>query len=370
MEYLEDSSNMMIDFLAKYNLPQKENQQSWQKILSKIIILPLRLVASALSLISFAFFVIILFAFACLFFAWLDIILSMSLLQIFLDLFLSLFNFKIGLISFLGIICFTFLLCETKKTYIKILTICWCNILVYWIPLGYAAYKWRYAYLVDKLAIAEIDKINDYNCQTLIDAFQKRTATFKVSVNSYWAYNDHVGHEWSIYHSFNKADVKQNPFYIDLSEGDTLDIYTVAIEHDNFPDVGRCSRSFLIPWWYLAQRKVILDQQVYVVENRGRFSGGVSQVNTTYTIQRVGDIKPQPLEEAKKSIPKDSVLKYFFTFRKFYDKKYDIEEKPWVKYMTSKEIDCTKSIYEYTNTLRKLYDNPDYNPTEEYVIER
>ena len=150
MEYLEDSSNMMIDFLAKYNLPQKENQQSWQKILSKIIILPLRLVASALSLISFAFFVIILFAFACLFFAWLDIILSMSLLQIFLDLFLSLFNFKIGLISFLGIICFTFLLCETKKTYIKILTICWSNILVYWIPLGYAAYQWRYSYLEDK----------------------------------------------------------------------------------------------------------------------------------------------------------------------------------------------------------------------------
>lgn len=213
-----------------------------------------------------------------------------------------------------------------------------CNLIFYIIPLTYGAYYLRYNYLEEKLQTAEYDRCYDNYCNEKTEAYMNRRALFAVTTENRIITNEHVGHSWIFSNYFNGVSVKNEPLYIWIAEEDTIETASYAFERDVYMDCGRNITRYKVPWNELVDHRVNLLHNVFVMENRGRFTGDICVIECKYSLCRVSEFN---IDLSKKSkdyrIPEDSIMKYLFDFHKIYKKQYSRDEYPWKKYMSEED---------------------------------
>lgn len=238
-----------------------------------------------------------------------------------------------------------------------------CNFIIYALPLSYGVYKLRHYQLESYLQRIEYDRCNDRYCQALIDAYSKRHALFNVWVSNVNEYNNHVGHEWQIFNYINSKQIESNSLYIELSEGDTIEISTTVVEFDAHSDYGQKTTSFKIPWSALVEERNLLSHEVYVMERNGRFAGNISIWKCTYFIERCAEKRVRHKRDIY--VPEDSIKKYFFTFKNIYKAKYNPDDKPWEKNKTDIDNRIISSSWDFDFSTRHFHDEES-----EYTINR
>ena len=237
-----------------------------------------------------------------------------------------------------------------------------CNLIIYIIPLIYGGYKLRYMQVESYLQDVEYNKNRDLYCEELIDAYSKRTSLFRVWVKNHMICNGHVGHEWGIHNSFNSLSIEGNPHIIELSEDDTIEVFSQALEYDVYNDYGCKTTCFKIPWSLLLDRRNNFSHNVFVMEHNGRFAGNISEWVCTYYIERYSEANLKYRKQY--NIPKDSIMKHIFDFGIIYVPKYKVEDRPWEKYMTySDKYELSQGDKNFD-----LLDRTNYNESSEYAI--
>ena len=259
-------------------------------------------------------------------------------------------------IPFFVILFLIYLTEEKTNKYVTAFVFFFSNIVCYVAPLTYGAYCLRYNSVVEKLKIAEYDRLYDNYCNEMIDVYKKRRALFSVYASNHIVENMHVGNSWSFFNNINNVPLKNGHIEIWIADNDTIELKSYAFEDDVYVDAGFNIAHFKIPWHTLINQKMNLSHYVTVIENRGRYFGGICRIECKYTLDRVSEYNMFLYKKINDFlIPKDSVMKYFFNFHKIYEKHYNRSESPWVEYMTEDDKKLIKSIKDILKELPNNY---------------
>lgn len=117
------------------------------------------------------------------------------------------------------------------------------------------------------------DMVNDAKSalNTKIKNLKKSTKTkYSVSIYAYSVYENHVGHSWSRYYTYNGKKFSSGRD-ITVKNGNSVSFGVKIVENDSIPDVGRTTITF-VPY-----NKRTKTGTIYVRENRGRYSGNAAK---------------------------------------------------------------------------------------------
>lgn len=111
------------------------------------------------------------------------------------------------------------------------------------------------------------------------------TPNFTVTVSSKRIYNNHVGNSWGKWFTVGGIEIKKSgKVYVDPTCG--IAIQSEFEEDDKSPDYGR-SYQVYIPTAEDMAKGFSVTQQVYVYENRGRYSGNDALWEATYKFKPI-----------------------------------------------------------------------------------
>ena len=95
--------------------------------------------------------------------------------------------------------------------------------------------------------------------------------TFRITWSTYMVSNDHVGSSWSRSFTVNNQDFYSGSV-ITLDPNSSFDVFFIVTEHDTDPDVGSYHKKFEYSD-DLCKNGYTESTEIYVSENRGRYSG-------------------------------------------------------------------------------------------------
>lgn len=105
-------------------------------------------------------------------------------------------------------------------------------------------------------------------------------------------FNHSVGHSWETGIIVNEDFILRQGESIILNAyaDDKMTVKVAAVEHDSIPDVGQVDLEFQVSKINLARNNLI-EEYVYVRENRGRYTGNYAWFRFLISIKRIVSIK-------------------------------------------------------------------------------
>lgn len=194
---------------------------------------------------------------------------------------------------------------------------------------AYYAYNMHRARLINRLQDYMYIRGNDNRVEQCYDFIRRETVPVRISVVARWKYNNSVGNSWITGSSVNGIMMQNGAVELPFTYGDTLRFFSESMEIDRWNDYGS-SRTISVPSKNDILKGYKLTDDVYVVENRGRYAGNCAHWEFTYTIKA---ISPEPLQKTSIIVPQDSIDKYWWTFGKIpYFQCYDLYYDPISSY--------------------------------------